>query len=86
MQHKCNKGATQTTNVRHERKIFDFDSDRSKNIFLHSHIYYMACERLQGEEQFHSKNYLLEMPCFHAKMRLKCAPQTGADLECKKRW
>ena len=35
----------------------------------------MASERLQGEEQFHSKNYLLEMPCFHAKMRLKSAPQ-----------
>ena len=35
----------------------------------------MASERLQGEEQFHSKNYLLEMPCFHAKMRLKSTPQ-----------
>ena len=42
----------------------------------------MARERLQGEGQFHSKNYFLEMPCFHAKMpcfhakmRLKSAPQ-----------
>ena len=35
----------------------------------------MAIERLQGEEQFHSKNYLLEMSSFHAKMRLKSAPQ-----------
>ena len=35
----------------------------------------MASERRQGEEQFHSKNYLLEMPRFHAKMRLKSAPQ-----------
>ena len=35
----------------------------------------MADERLQGEEPFHSKNYLLEMPCSHAKMRLKSAPQ-----------
>ena len=34
----------------------------------------MASER-QGEEQFHAKNYLLEMSCFHAKMRLKGAPQ-----------
>ena len=56
-------------------KNFDFDSDTSKNIFLHPYIYCMASERLQGEEQFHSKNYLLEMPCFHAKMRLKSAPQ-----------
>ena len=35
----------------------------------------MASERLQEEEQFHTKNYLLEMSCFHAKMRLKSAPQ-----------
>ena len=35
----------------------------------------MATERLQGEEQFHSMNYLLEMLCFHAKMRLKSVPQ-----------
>ena len=35
----------------------------------------MASEKPQGEEQFHSKNYLLEMPCFHAKMHLKSAPQ-----------
>ena len=35
----------------------------------------MASERLQGEEQFHSKNYVLEMSLFHAKMRLKNAPQ-----------
>ena len=32
-------------------------------------------ERLQGEEQFHSKNYLLEMLHSHEKMRLKSAPQ-----------
>ena len=35
----------------------------------------MASERLQEEEQFHTKNYLLEMSCFHAKMRLKSAPK-----------
>ena len=35
----------------------------------------MASERLQGEEQFHSKNYFLEMPCSHAKLCLKSAPQ-----------
>ena len=35
----------------------------------------MASEKLQGEEQFHSKNYLLEMSRFHTKMRLKSAPQ-----------
>ena len=56
-------------------KNFDFDSDTSKNIFLHPYIYYMASERLQGEEQFHSMNYLLEMPRSHAKIRLKSAPQ-----------
>ena len=35
----------------------------------------MANERLQREEQYHSKNYLLKMPCSHAKMRLKSPPQ-----------
>ena len=35
----------------------------------------MASERLQGEEQFHTKNYLLEMSRFHAKMRLKKSPK-----------
>ena len=45
-----------------------------KNI-LHPYINYMARERLQGEGQFHSKNYFLEMPCFHAKIRLKSASQ-----------
>ena len=35
----------------------------------------MESERLQGEEQFHSSNYLLERPSFHAIMRLKSAPQ-----------
>ena len=56
-------------------KNFDFDNDTGKNIFSHPYIYYMASERLQGEEQFHTKNYLLEMSRFHAKMRLKSAPQ-----------
>ena len=54
---------------------FDFDNDTSKNIFSHPYIYYMASKRLKGEEQFDSKNNLLEMPRSHAKMRLKSAPQ-----------
>ena len=71
MQHECYTKDTSAARV----KNFDFDSDTSKNIFLHPYIYYMASERLQGEEQFHTKNYLLEMSRFHAKMRLKSAPQ-----------
>ena len=35
----------------------------------------MANEILQVEEQFRSKNHLLEMSRSHAKMRLKSAPQ-----------
>ena len=88
MQQECNTSntsATRTTRVRHEYytndtsatqvKNFDFDNDMGKNIFLHSYIYYMASERLQGEEQFHTKNYLLEMSFFHVKIRLRIAPQ-----------
>ena len=58
VQHECYKDDTSATQVRN----FDFDNDTST---------YMANERLQEEEQFHSKNYLLEMPLSHAKIRLK---------------
>ena len=67
MQYVCYKNDTSATPV----KNFDFDNDTSKNIFSHHYIYYMADERLQGEKQFSSKNYLLEMSRFHANMRLK---------------
>ena len=43
----------------------------------------MASERLQGEEQFHSKNYLLEMYPFYVKMRLKSTPQKLSFLKAK---
>ena len=35
----------------------------------------LANERVQGEEQFCSKNYFLEIPSFHTKMHLKSTPQ-----------
>ena len=82
---ECNTSATLATRVQCEgytndtsatqMKNFGFDNDTGKNISSHPYIYYMASERLQEEEQFHTKNYLLEMSCFHAKMRLKSAPQ-----------
>ena len=71
VQHKCYTKNTSATRV----KNFDFDNDKSENIFSHPYISYMASERLQGKEQFHSKNYLLEMPHSHAKMHLNSAPQ-----------
>ena len=90
MQHErdtSNTSETRATDVRHECynndtsatrvKNFDVDNDTGKNIFSHPYIYYMASERLQGEEQFHTKNYLLEMSRFHAKMRLKIAPKNS---------
>ena len=52
VRHECGTSATRTTRV----KNFDFDNDTSKNIFSHPYTYYMASERLQGGEQFHSKN------------------------------
>ena len=66
--HECDTSATRVKN-------FDFDNDTGKNTFSHPYIYYMASERLQGEEQFHTKNFLLEISRFHAKMRLKSASQ-----------
>ena len=71
VRHECYTNGTSATWVKNS----DFDTNTSKNIFLHLYIYYTASERLQGEEQFHPKNYLLEMPCFHAKIHLKSAPQ-----------
>ena len=56
-------------------KNFDFGMDTSENIFTHPYISYIIDGRLQGVEQFHSKNYLLEIPRSHAKMRLKSALQ-----------
>ena len=48
---------------------FYFDNETSEKIFSNPSNSYMANEKLQGEEQFHFKNYLLEMP------RLKSATQ-----------
>ena len=83
--HECNTSVTLPTQVRHECKTndtsatgvinFDFVNDTSNNILSHPYIYYIASERLQGEEKFHINNYLLEMSRFHVKMRLKSAPQ-----------
>ena len=52
MRHECYTNDTSATQV----KNFDFDNNTSENIFSHSYIYYMASERLQGKEQFNSKN------------------------------
>ena len=83
--HECNTSdmsETQATQARHEYytndtsakrvKNFDFDNDTSKNIFTPLYLLY---GKEQGEEQFNSKNYLLKMSRFHAKMRLKNALQ-----------
>ena len=58
----------------------------SKNIFSYHYVYYMANERLQGQEQFHSKNCLLEMSRFHAKICLKSVPQKLNFLMEKAIW
>ena len=71
VRHECDTSATRTTRV----KNFDFDHDTSENTFLQPYISYITNERLQGEKQFHFKNYLLEMSRYHAKMHLKIAPQ-----------
>ena len=69
--HECYTNDTSATQV----KNFDFDNDTVKTIFSHPYIYYMASERLQQEEQLHTKNYRLKMSCFHSKMHLKSVPQ-----------
>ena len=56
-------------------KNVDVDNGTSENIFSQPYLYYMTNDRLQGEVQYHSKNYLLEMPRSHAKIRSKSAPE-----------
>ena len=62
VRYKCYTNDTSTTQVLHNEtsvtqlRNFAFDNDTSKNIFSYHYIYYMASERLQEEEQFHSKN------------------------------
>ena len=68
---ECYTNDTSATRVRN----FDFNNYTSENIFSHPYISYMANERLQEEEQFHSRNYLLEMPRSHVKIHLKFVPQ-----------
>ena len=82
---RVNTSANSATQVRHDcytndtsatrMENFDFDNDTSKNIFSRPYIYYKVIKWLQRGEQFHSKNYLLEMPRFHAEIRLKSARQ-----------
>ena len=67
-QHECDISATGVKNV-------DFDNDTSEKIFSHLYISHVANERLEEEKQFYSKNYLLEMPRSHVKMRSKNASQ-----------
>ena len=71
VQHEGNTNGTSATRVTN----FDFDNDTSENIFSLPYISYIANERLQGEKQFHSKKYLLEMTHPDTKMRLKSALQ-----------
>ena len=70
VKHERRKCGTSATRV----KNFDFDNDTSEIIFSHPYSY-IENKRLQGEKQFYSKSYILEISRFHGKMRLKSAPQ-----------
>ena len=59
VRHECYMNGTSPARV----KNFDFDDDTSEKIFSHPYVSYMANERLQGAEQFHSINYLFTLPC-----------------------
>ena len=72
-QHKSDMSVTWTTH-RHKWEILILITMWIKT-FSHPYIYYMESEKLQGKEQFHSKNCLLEMPRSHAETCLKSAPE-----------
>ena len=79
VQHECYTNDTNVTecytNDTSATRVNKFNFDNETIIFSHPYISYMANKRLQGEEQFHSKNYLLDIDCSHFKMHLKSAPQ-----------
>ena len=66
---KCDTRVTTATQATRIKK-FDFDNDARENIFSHSSFSYMANQRLQGEDEFHSKNYLLRNASFLAPQKL----------------
>ena len=70
MQHEWDTSTTRAVHEQHEcdtsaarLKNFDFDNGTSENIFSQHFISYMANERLQGEEQFNSKNQNVFQKC-----------------------
>ena len=76
-QRECNTSVTRVIHKRHEcdaNQNFDFDNGASNMIFSYP---FFSIQQIKGRKisLFHSKNYLLEIPCSHAKMRLKSAPQ-----------
>ena len=79
-QHKWDTTATRVLHERHkcdtsviQVKNFDFDNDKSENIFLYHYSSYKVNERLQGQKQFHSKTAFWKclVPC----LGLKSTPQ-----------
>ena len=62
VQRKCYKNDTSATRELHKQhkcdtsEKFHLLNDTSKTIFLLPYIYCMESERLQADEQFHSKN------------------------------
>ena len=67
--HECKTSGTRTTRVRHEWKILILITTQVKTYF---HALIFTCIYLVI---IFTKNYLLEIPHFHAKMVLKSAPQ-----------
>ena len=75
--HESYTNDTSATQVRHEWKILVLITTPVKTHFHSRYIIYIANERLEGEEQFHSKDCLLQIPRSHAKTQFeKCTTKT----------
>ena len=66
--HKRDTSETRATQVQHEWKKIIF-------IFLHPYMSYMANERLQGEQQFHSIKFFWKISRSHTKISFKSSSQ-----------
>ena len=59
-----------------ERHMCYTNDTSATRVKIHFHIPVLVIWQMKDyKEQFHSKNYLSEMPCSHVKMRLKSVPQ-----------
>ena len=73
--HMNDTSAIRALHKRHEWKILILITTRVKTYFHNPAFTIRQVKDYKERSNFNSKNYLFEMPCSHAKVRLKSATQ-----------